>query len=165
MATSRRTQLYKVRSSTYCVYTTFIATKLNMSHSVFEWKVKMAAVEKMQPAMCCTYGPEAPLSPGAEPQQNYQSKSLNLPYISLGPFEDVQLFQEWDYKLMFSCAFHASVPRDLFALYSLSAHTHTVSFLSLFHLSFPLPSKLASQIWPKVAFDKWDLLSTRLTAN
>ncbi|KAK9955805.1 hypothetical protein ABG768_015656 [Culter alburnus] len=37
---------------------------------------------------------EAPLSPGTEPQQNYQSKSLNLPYISLGPFEDVQLFQE-----------------------------------------------------------------------
>ncbi len=51
-----------------------------------------------------------PISPGAGAQENYQSKSLNLPYTSLGPFEDVQLFQEWDYKLMFSCAFHASVP-------------------------------------------------------
>lgn len=169
MATSRRTQLYKVR--TYCT-NTGVPTKYKPTSetpdiipvNMFEWnccRLQPCAVHMVQSPI--SLSPEATDRKFFIPNKAFKTQ-IQIPQTCLLSYRvPLKMSNSFRREITNACAFHASVPRDPLA--ALLRRARTVSFLSRFHLPLSLPSELASQIWPKVAFDKWALLSTRLTAN
>lgn len=159
MGTSRTT-LYKVKtkSTTTGVPTKYTTTSQTPAvthvNSLFKWRVQTAVV-KMWGAMCFTHGPELHLAsdrnPVFHPQQTFQItnqiQSPNLPSILLGPFEDVQLFQEGDYERM--CLSRFRSPRSIAAFCTRSYGFILISLpsASLASLRARLPNLAKSCVW------------------
>lgn len=158
MATSWRTQLYKVR--TYCT-TTGVPTKYKTTsetpdvipiNNMFEWN----CCRCLQP--CAVHMVQSPisLSPGATDRKFFipnkafktQIQSPNLPSILPGPFEDVQLFQEGDYERM--CLSRFRSPRSIGGPSAPCSHGFVLISLpsaSLASLRARLPNLAKSCVW------------------